>query len=56
MKTQNFLSKLFREGKIRVVDPSAQVQEAYRKKSESYLISAKILLENGRLEETVSMA
>ncbi|QYZ79845.1 HEPN domain-containing protein [Methanofollis formosanus] len=56
MKTQNFLNKLFREGKIRVVDPSVQVQEAYRKKSESYLISAKILLENGRLEETVSMA
>lgn len=56
MKTQNFLNKLFREGKIRVVDPSVQVHEAYRKKSESYLISAKILLENGRLEETVSMA
>ena len=56
MKGQNFLHKLFREGKIRIVDPSLQVQEAYRRKSESYLISAKILLENGRLEETVSMA
>ena len=56
MKKQAFLNKLYREGKIRIVDPSAQIQEAYRKKSESYLISAKILLENGRLEETVSMA
>jgi len=56
MKGHNFLHKLFREGKIRIVDPSLQVQEAYRRKSESYLISAKILLENGRLEETVSMA
>ncbi len=31
-------------------------QEAYRKKSESYLASAKILFENKRLEETVLMA
>jgi len=56
MRKQGFLNKLFREGKIRIVEPSAQVQEAYRKKSESYLTSAKILLENERLEETVSMA
>lgn len=56
MKRQNFLIKLFREGKVQIVEPSVQVQEAYRRKSESYLISAKILLENGRLEETVSMA
>ncbi len=56
MKKQGFLNKLYREGKIQIVEPSAQVQEAYRKKSESYLISAKILLENARLEETVSMA
>ena len=55
MRGQNFLNKLFRAGKIRIVEPSLQVQEAYRKKSESYLTSAKILLENGRLEETVSM-
>ncbi len=51
MKGHNFLHKLFREGKIRIVDPSLQVQEAYRRKSESYLISAKILLENGRLKK-----
>ncbi|KAF5090226.1 HEPN domain-containing protein [Methanoculleus horonobensis] len=56
MKKQGFLSKLYDEGKIRLVEPSTQIQEAYRKKSESFLVSAKILLENGRLEETVSMA
>ncbi len=50
------MSKLFYEGKIRIVETSAQVKEAYQKKSESYLFSAKILLENGRLEEAVSMA
>ncbi|WP_246269809.1 hypothetical protein [Methanofollis tationis] len=48
------MSKLFREGKVQIVEPGGQVQEAYRKKSESYLISAKILLENGRLESTRS--
>lgn len=56
MRKQGFLSKLYREGKIQIVEPSAQVQEAYRKKSESYLTSAKILLENKRLEETASIS
>lgn len=56
MRKQGFLNKLHHEGKIQIVEPSVQVQEAYRKKSESYLASAKILFENGRLEETVSMA
>lgn len=56
MRKQGFLNKLHHEGKIQIVEPSFQVQEAYRKKSESYLASAKILFENGRLEETVSMA
>lgn len=56
MNRLNFLNKLSREGKIQIVEPSVQVSEAYRKKSESYLISAKILFENGRLEETVSLA
>jgi len=56
MKKQRFLRNLYREGKIQIVEPSAQVQEAYRKKSESYLTSAQILFENERLEETVSMA
>ncbi len=56
MRKQGFLNKLHHEGKIRIVEPCVQVQEAYRKKSESYLASAKILFENGRLEETISMA
>ena len=55
MRKQGFLDKLHREGKIRIVEPSVQVQEAFRKKSESYLASAKILFENGRLEENASI-
>ncbi|KUG19904.1 hypothetical protein ASZ90_010363 [hydrocarbon metagenome] len=39
MRKQGFLSELFREGKIRLVEPSIQI-EACRKKSESYLTSA----------------
>lgn len=56
MKRQHFWHKLHREGKIQIVEPSLQIQEAYRKKSESYLTPAKILFENERLEEIVSMA
>jgi uncharacterized protein (UPF0332 family) len=56
MKNQEFLSKLEKEGKIRLVEPSEEVKKAYIIKSESSLISAKILLENNRLEESVSLA
>ncbi|MDG6249276.1 HEPN domain-containing protein [Methanocalculus sp.] len=38
------------------MEPNSRVAEAYKKKSESFLISSRILLENERLEETVSMA
>jgi len=56
MKKINFLIKLQKEGKLRIVDPSSEIMASYRCKSESNLISAKILLENNRLEEAVSIA
>lgn len=55
MKKINFLSKLFNEGKLQLVDPSEEIKQSYLKKSESNLISAKILLENNKLEESVSL-
>ncbi|MCX6742072.1 MAG: HEPN domain-containing protein [Candidatus Pacearchaeota archaeon] len=51
----NFLSKLKKEGKFLLVEPNEEVKKAYLEKSESNLISAKILLENDRLEEAVSL-
>lgn len=56
MKKINFLIKLKEEGKLEIIEPSEEVKQAYIEKSESYLISAKILLDNNRLEEAVSMA
>ncbi len=56
MEKTSFLIKLSRQGKLQLVDPSEEIKEAYLRKSESSLISAKILYENNRLEESVSMA
>ena len=56
MKKINFLSRLHRESKLRLVSPSETIKDSYVAKSESNLESAKILLENERFEESVSLA
>lgn len=56
MKKISFLSKIKREGKLQLVSPSETIKDSYLKKSESNLASAEILLENERLEESVSLA
>lgn len=53
MKRMNFLAKLNKEEKLKVVESSEEVKESYLEKSESNLISAKLLLDNDRLEEAV---
>jgi len=55
MKKINFLVKLFDEGKLQLVNSSEEIKDSYIKKSESNIISAKILLENNKLEESVSL-
>jgi uncharacterized protein (UPF0332 family) len=52
----NFLSKLNAEGKLQLTEPSDDIKTAYLKKSESYLGSAKLLIQNNKVEESVSMA
>jgi len=56
MKRTGFFIKLHEEGKLQLVEPSEELRTAYLKKSESHLASAKLLLNNDRLEEAVSMA
>ena len=56
MKKMSFLEKLHKEGKIELIEPSNEIAESYKNKSESNLISAKLLQENKRLEESVSLA
>ncbi|MDP2908601.1 MAG: HEPN domain-containing protein, partial [Nanoarchaeota archaeon] len=56
MKRMNFLAKLKKEGKLKVVESSEEIKESYLAKSESNLISAKLLFENNKLEEAVYLA
>ena len=56
MKKINFLSKLFRENKIQVIEPSENICNSYIQKSNDSLESAKILLEHEKLENSVSMS
>lgn len=56
MRKINFLIKLNMDGKLQAVAPSESIKDSYLAKSGSNLISAKILLENNRLEESVGLA
>lgn len=56
MRRAVFLRKLKSEGKLLVVEPSAEVSNAYIIKSESHLKAAKLLFEHDFLEESVSIA
>jgi uncharacterized protein (UPF0332 family) len=56
MKKMTFLVKLVQEGKLQLVEPSEEIKQSYVEKSESNLISARILLNNNRLEESVGLA
>lgn len=56
MKKTGFLGRLKLEGKLNLVEPSEEIKQSYIKKSESNIISAKILLENSRLEEAVALS
>ena len=55
MKRMNFLAKLYKEKKLQIVESSEELKESYINKSESNLTSAKILLENDRLEESIAL-
>ncbi len=55
MKKIGFLDKLKKEGKLEPVEPSEEIKKSYIEKSESNLVSAKILLDNGKLEESVAL-
>jgi uncharacterized protein (UPF0332 family) len=56
MKEIDFLIKLKIEGKLERVNPNEEIKQSYIQKSGSSLISAKILLDNDKLEESVSLA
>lgn len=56
MRKINFLIKLKKEGKLKVIEPNSNVKESYIEKSRNSLISAELLLVNGQIENSVPMA
>ena len=56
MKSVDFLKLLKKQEKLSLVEPSDIVSKSYVEKAESNLESAKILIENNKLEESVSLA
>ena len=49
------LAELIKENKLKLVESSEEIKDSYLEKSQSNLDSAKILLENNKLEESVSL-
>ncbi len=56
MAGADFLRQLNRQGALQLVEPSGSLKDAYQSKSEGFLSSARLLLDNDRLEESVSLA
>ena len=56
MAKLSFLAKLRKERKLELVELSEEMKLAYIQKSESNIASAKILLSNNKLEESVALA
>lgn len=56
MSQNAFLKRLHKEGVLQLVSPSDEMKTAYRKKAESHLVSARLLLDNDLFEQSVSMA
>ena len=56
MKRAGFLIGLYKEGKLRIAEPSEELKYAYFQKSSASIKSAEILLQNSLLENSVPMA
>lgn len=56
MKRIQFLTKMIKEGKLQLVNPSENISYSYLSKSDSNLESAKILLKSDKLEESISLS
>lgn len=55
MTKQGFLKKLYNDKDLQLVAPNDIVKAAYLKKSDSFLASARLLRDNERFEESVSL-
>jgi len=56
MDDKKFLGVLVKKKMLRLVEPSEEISKSYLDKSESNLISSRILFENGRFEESIYLS
>lgn len=56
MKGLNFLNKLGKEGKLKMVEPSEEVKTSYLEKASNSLKSSKLLFQNGLYENSIAMS
>lgn len=56
MKKPGFLSKLKKEGKSELIEPSEEICSSYMEKANNCLKSARLLLQNNLYENSVSMS
>jgi len=54
--TNKFLNKLKKEGKLELVEPSADIFDSYSEKSANCLKSAKLLLQNNLYENSIGQS
>lgn len=56
MRRIPFLNKIHNEGKLKLVDPSTEIKDAYLQRANESLSSAKAFLKLGNLKDTVALA
>jgi uncharacterized protein (UPF0332 family) len=56
MRRIQFLNRLYTEGKLKLVEPSSEIKDAYLQRADESLSSAKVLLDIGNLKDAVALA
>lgn len=56
MRRIQFLNRLYNEGKLKLVEPSSEIKDAYLQRADESLSSAKVLLDIGNLKDAVALA
>ena len=56
MRRIQFLNRLYKEGKLKLVEPSREIKGAYLQRADESLSSAKALLDIGNLKDAVALA
>ncbi|MBD3204464.1 HEPN domain-containing protein [Candidatus Woesearchaeota archaeon] len=54
--TNTFLTKLHKKKQLQIVEPNQNLNQAYLEKSDDYLDTAKLCLNNDKLEQSISMS